>query len=118
MWKHFHPTEVLFGEGMSGDLGKIMAEKGFDRAVMVCDPFTETCGLAERLTRAADGRIAARFSDIEPNPSLQNVDGAAEAMRAAGAKCVGHRYFGPTISPNNLSDIYSFVQQSLDKYNC
>ncbi len=88
MWRHFHPTEVLFGEGMSLELGKIMADNGFERALMVCDPFTETCGVAEKLEKAADGKIVGRFSDIEPNPSIRNVDDAARAIRESGAHCV------------------------------
>ncbi|MGI6028575.1 MAG: iron-containing alcohol dehydrogenase [Candidatus Heteroscillospira sp.] len=88
MWRHFHPTEVLFGEKMSIRLGEIMEKNGFDKAVMVCDPFTESCGVAEKLTQAAGGKIVGRFSDIEPNPSVKNVDGAADVIRGCGAGCV------------------------------
>lgn len=88
MWRHFHPTEVLFGEGMSLELGRIMEENGFEKAIMVCDPFTESCGVAEKLAQAAGGKVMGRFSDIEPNPSVNNVDGAAKAIRDCGAHCV------------------------------
>ena len=88
MWKHSHPTEVIFGEGMSLELGNIMAEKGFERAFMVCDPFTVSCGLADKLAAAAGGRVVGMYCDIEPNPSVQNVDCAAKAVRESGAKCV------------------------------
>ncbi|MGE4354600.1 MAG: iron-containing alcohol dehydrogenase [Oscillospiraceae bacterium] len=88
MWRHFHPTEVLFAEGMSLELGKIMTEKGFEKALMVCDPFTESSGVAEKLANEAGGKVVSRYSDIEPNPSLKNVDGAVEAIKKAGAQCV------------------------------
>ena len=88
MWKHAHPTEILFGEGMSLELGKIMADKGFNKALMVCDPFTVTCGVADKLANAAGGKVVGRYSDIEPNPSLQNIDGAVEAIKKAGAQCI------------------------------
>ena len=77
MWKYYNPVEVVFGTGKLDELGQLMAERGLDRALVVSDPFTHRSGVAARLKECAGGRVLDIISEVEPNPTCDNVDACA-----------------------------------------
>ena len=77
MWKYYNPVEVVFGTGKLDELGQLMAERGLDRALIVSDPFTHRSGVAARLKECAGGRVLDIISEVEPNPTCDNVDACA-----------------------------------------
>lgn len=88
MWKFYQPVDVIFGEGELANIGKYMEERQFGRAFVVADAFLVKSGAVARMEACAHGRIAGVCSDVEPNPTLQNVAEAAKKASAAGADCL------------------------------
>ncbi len=88
MWKYYQPVQVIWGEGEVKKIGVHMAERGYKRAVMIADGFLVNCGMAAQVESWADGRIVLTSSDVEPNPSLQNVDNGAAKVREVDADCI------------------------------
>lgn len=88
MWKFYQPADVFLEVGAVEKTGQLMGEKGLDRAILICDPFCEKSGLARRVMQASEGRIVGVISDVEPNPTYQNIDHCAAAAKELKAECV------------------------------
>ncbi|WP_069999072.1 iron-containing alcohol dehydrogenase family protein [Cellulosilyticum sp. I15G10I2] len=77
---NFHmPTKVVFEEGAAESLVKHV--KGTS-LLMMCDPFFYKNGSAQKVAEATHIEKVVFFSEIEPNPSCQTVDRAAEIARS------------------------------------
>jgi alcohol dehydrogenase len=89
--KSFHArTKVLFGIGVLSDLGDLARQFSSKTVLVVIDPALEQTGLFERL-RSIFGKTGLGieiFSDVEPEPYLDNADGAASLGRRIGAEAV------------------------------
>jgi alcohol dehydrogenase class IV len=88
------PQDLLIGGGTSDDLAEHVARIGIERPVVVSDRFLLEKGpagpLVERLQAA--GAAVAVFGDVQPDPTLANVDGALRALRdheADGVVAIG-----------------------------
>jgi alcohol dehydrogenase class IV len=88
------PQDLLIGGGTSDDLAEHVARIGIERPVVVSDRFLLEKGpagpLVERLQAA--GAAVAIFGDVQPDPTLANVDGALRALRdheADGVVAIG-----------------------------
>lgn len=88
MWKFYQPVDVVFGEGKVEEIADLMVQKSLDRALIVADPFTEKCGLAGKVMEAAAGKVLGIISEVEPNPSIQNVDACIAKAKELGAECI------------------------------
>lgn len=88
MWNYSNPVKTIFGENKLEQLGELMAQHGLEDAVLVADPFSARIGLAEKVKGYAGGRILAIASDVEPNPTCDNVDACARIAREVGARSV------------------------------
>lgn len=88
MWKYHNPVEVVFGTGRIKELGQIMADRDLDRALIVSDPFTHQSGVADQLREYAGGRVLDIVSDVEPNPTCDNVDACTARAREIGARAI------------------------------
>jgi alcohol dehydrogenase class IV len=88
------PQDLLIGGGTSGDLAEHVARLGIERPLVVSDRFLLEQGpagpLVERL-EAGDATVAV-FGDVQPDPTLDNVEGALRALRdheADGVVAIG-----------------------------
>lgn len=88
MWNFYGPTEIIFGEGRIKEIGDILGKKGYEKALLVCDPTSLKLGTAKRLQKFADGRIFKVFSGVEPNPTVQNVDACVEEVKDDAIDCI------------------------------
>lgn len=88
MWNYYNPVKVVFGTGKLEELASIMDENNMSDALIVADPFTHRSGVAEQIKAYAKGRILDIVSDVEPNPTCENVDACAAKARAIGAKSI------------------------------
>lgn len=85
MWNFYQPVRVLWGEGRAKSLGSVMEEHGWKRGFMIADAFLVNNGMAARIAEETGGRVAGISSDVEPNPTVQNVDRGAERAKSLGA---------------------------------
>jgi alcohol dehydrogenase class IV len=78
------PQDLLIGGGTSDDLADHVARLGIERPLVVSDDFLLEKGpagpLVERL-QGGDAAVAV-FGDVQPDPTLANVEGALQALRA------------------------------------
>src|ERR671931_271555 len=78
------PQDLLIGGGTSDELPNHVARVGITRPLVVSDRFLLEQGpagpLVERLRDA--GLAVAVFGDVQPDPTLANVQGALHALRA------------------------------------
>ena len=88
------PSDLVIGGGTSDDLAEHVARIGVERPLVVSDRFLLEKGpagpLVERLQAA--GVAVAAFGDVQPDPTLDNVSGALEALReheADGVVAIG-----------------------------
>ena len=88
------PQDLLIGGGASDDLAEHVARIGIERPLVVSDRFLLDKGpagpLVERLK--AGGATVAVFGEVQPDPTLDNVEGALQALRdheADGVVAIG-----------------------------
>ena len=88
------PQDLLIGGGASDSLAEHVARIGIERPLVVSDRFLLDKGpagpLVERL-EAAGGKVAT-FGDVQPDPTVANVEGALQALRdheADGVVAIG-----------------------------
>ncbi len=80
-------TRVVFGPGAMEQLGRLAAELGFRRALVVTDRGLLAAGHFERAARLlqAAGVSVAGFHDFSPNPDTLEIETGRDAARAAEA---------------------------------
>lgn len=83
---NFEAPPIIFGEGAAGEVDFHVARLGVTRALLVCDPFVTSSGLAERLVGALAGRgIACDVYDrILGEPGEESAQDAIAAATGGG----------------------------------
>ncbi|EPR12988.1 iron-containing alcohol dehydrogenase family protein [Ruminiclostridium papyrosolvens] len=84
-FEFFMPTKICFEAGISKKVDKYISGKN---VLIISDPFLYQSGVAKQIGDSMSGKNVAYFSDVEPNPSCESVDKAAEVARAINADCV------------------------------
>jgi len=78
--KYYMPTEIIFGAGTIGELGRILGRRPrFSRPLLVTDKGVEAAGIASKVLQQAVP--AGVFDEIEPNPKHTTVDRGGELAR-------------------------------------
>jgi len=75
------------GKGAIQEIPGIIQSKGFQKAFIASDPDLVKFGVTKKVTDLLDanGMAYAVFSDIKPNPTIENVKAGVEAYKASGA---------------------------------
>ena len=84
-WYYTQPVDILFETGSIKKLAGIAREHGWKKGVLICDPFFRQSGFAEKIIGLSGGAIAAVYSDITPNPHVDEVDTCATLLKKTGA---------------------------------
>lgn len=88
MWNYSQPVHVVFGENVCADLSAHLEAKGIDRAILVADPAASRLGVAQQLQNTSKGRILGIVDEVEPNPTLDNIEKCAQRARELGVDAV------------------------------
>lgn len=80
-WNYIQPVEIIFGNGKIKELKHIINQKGYKNGLLICTDFIVRSGQAQNILNNSDGKLIKIFSNIEPNPTVQNVDECAEIIR-------------------------------------
>ena len=77
----------------AGAIGAIVGEiksRGFSKAFVASDPDLVKFGITAKVTDLLDGAGIPYvvYSNIKPNPTIENVQSGVEAFKAAGADCI------------------------------
>ncbi len=75
------------GKGAISEIPAIVSAKGFTKAFIATDPNLIKFGVTKKVTDILDnnGMPYVIFSDIKPNPTIENVLSGVEAYKASGA---------------------------------
>ena len=75
------------GKGAIQEIPGIIAAKGFKKAFLASDPDLVKLGVTKKITDLLDanGMAYEIFSDIKPNPTIENVLSGVEAYKKSGA---------------------------------
>lgn len=79
------PSKIVFRHGAANDIKNYIQG---DHVLIISDPFLYKNGTAEKIGSHLTDCQVAYFSDVEPNPSCESVDAAAQVARELGAQTV------------------------------
>lgn len=89
-WDSVHPfecpTRVFYGWGASGQIGERLGELGVTHALVVSDPGVERAGHVDTVAASieAAGIPVSRFTGVQPNPTVANVEAGLAVYRSNG----------------------------------
>ena len=89
--KKFMLNETSYhGAGAIAAITDEIKNRGFRKAFVATDPDLIKFGIAAKVTDLLDkaGIPYAIYSNIKPNPTIENVQSGVEAFKAAGADCI------------------------------
>ena len=78
------------GKGAINAIPDEIKARGFKKVLVASDPDLIKFGVTKKVTNVLDnaGIVYDIFSDIKPNPTIENVQAGVEAFEAAGADCI------------------------------
>ena len=83
-------TVSYHGKGAIGDIVPELAARGFQKAFVCSDPDLIRFNVTKKVTDLLDaaGFAYEVYSDIKPNPTIENVQTGVAAFRKSGADCI------------------------------
>lgn len=91
MYNRFVLNETSYhGTGAVKAVAEEITARGFKKAFVASDPDLIKFGVSKKVTDVLDdaGIAYEMFSEIKPNPTIQNVQSGVEAFKASGADCI------------------------------
>ena len=78
------------GKGCVVEIANEIKARGFGQVLVCTDPDLIKFGVAQKVTSVLDGAGIPYevYSDIKPNPTIENVQGGVEAFKRSGADCL------------------------------
>ena len=78
------------GKGCVVEIAGEIKARGFQKVLVCTDPDLIKFGVAQKVTNVLDGAGIAYevYSEIKPNPTIENVQGGVEAFKRSGADCI------------------------------
>lgn len=81
MWTYAQPVTITFGAGTVKEIVPLARKQGWKRGIIVSTPHFVKNGFVDRLLQQGAGLITDVFSNITPNPEVNDVDDCAAVMR-------------------------------------
>ena len=91
MYNRFVLNETSYhGAGAVKAVAEEITARGFKKAFVASDPDLIKFGVSKKVTDVLDdaGIAYEMFSEIKPNPTIQNVQSGVAAFKASGADCI------------------------------
>lgn len=91
MYNRFVLNETSYhSAGAVKAVAEEITARGFKKAFVASDPDLIKFGVSKKVTDVLDdaGIAYEMFSEIKPNPTIQNVQSGVEAFKASGADCI------------------------------
>ena len=78
------------GKGAINAIPDEVKARGFKKVLVASDPDLIKFGVSQKVTDVLDNAGIAYevYSQIKPNPTIENVQGGVEAFKRAGADCI------------------------------
>ena len=78
------------GKGAIKEIASEVKARGFNKCFVCSDPDLIKFGITKKVTDVLDGASIAYeiYSEIKPNPTIENVQSGVAAYKASGADCI------------------------------
>ena len=78
------------GKGAINEIATEVKARGFKKCFVCSDPDLIKFGVTKKVTDILDNAAIAYeiYSDIKPNPTIENVQNGVAAFKASGADCI------------------------------
>lgn len=80
-WKYSQPVSIYFGNGALGELSQRIAERGYQRGVLITTTHFLKNGTAKNLLSNSENHLINSFTGFSQNPDVSEVDGCAQLLR-------------------------------------
>ncbi len=80
-WVYTQPVKIIFGSNKLISLYKIFKETNLKNGLLVSDPYFIQNGLTDKIVEYSKGLITEIFSEITPNPTVDNVDDCVAVIK-------------------------------------
>ncbi|OLR59997.1 methanol dehydrogenase [Anaerostipes sp. 494a] len=80
-WKYSQPVSIYFGNGALGELSQRIAERGYQRGVLITTTHFLKNGTAKKLLSNSENHLINSFTGFSQNPDVSEVDGCAQLLR-------------------------------------
>ena len=87
-WNYVQPVEIIFETGGIKKLDDYLSRYGYSCGVLICDPFFASNGFADKIAEYSGDRIKEVYSEVTPNPQVDQVDKACEMIKRNDANFV------------------------------
>ncbi|MCL2420443.1 MAG: iron-containing alcohol dehydrogenase family protein [Defluviitaleaceae bacterium] len=84
-WNYTQPVEIIFKLGITKEIDGFLKQRSLTHGILVCDDFFAKSNLAKEIMDSTQ-RLSALYSDIQPNPTVENVQNCANTIISAKAK--------------------------------
>lgn len=116
-WNYSHPTKIIFDTGAMSRVEKILEKNDLKNGVLVSDPFFAQNGLADKIVKNSNGRLIAVYSDVDPNPTVINVDNCAKVLKEHKAEFVLALGGGSSMDCAKAAASVCTTEDSITKYH-
>lgn len=84
------PTKIRFGVGITAQLGKMLKDMGYTKIFISTGSFLVTTPVIDAVKSSLEdsGLPYVVYSELKPDPTIEQVDAAADALRNSGADAV------------------------------
>ena len=112
------PSTVIIGAGASAELGALVQRLGARRVLLVTDTFLERTGVAARFVDQLErsGIVADVFADVQPDPTVRNVQAGLARLRQTDADIVVALGGGSPIDAAKAISVLATNPEPLSQY--
>lgn len=84
------PQDIIFGKGSLSRLPEVLKEANCKKVLLVSDHGLEAVGVVAKVEKIITeaGLGYAQFLDLQPNPTIDNVNAALEVYKSSGAESI------------------------------
>ena len=84
------PQDIIFGKGSLSRLPEVLKEANCKKVLLVSDHGLESVGVVAKVEKIITeaGLGYAQFLDLQPNPTIDNVNAALEVYKSSGAESI------------------------------
>ncbi|KMT21814.1 iron-containing alcohol dehydrogenase family protein [Clostridium cylindrosporum] len=117
MWSYEEPVKIIFGNGVIKKLNEVIKENKYKNGLLVSDKYFLESGFVGEVLLDNMGCIKNTFYDIEPNPTVKNVDSCAKLIRENNIEFIVALGGGSALDCAKAASVVALTNDSITKYH-